>query len=136
AANPTDTTLKTALEQAKADEAKAQAEEAKAQADNTAAAPTLPAIDIVTLNFQPLIDAKNATMNKAPFSFLYAIPGVLAPLYRTPVAPAFDIELGFGSPIHVDFSSLNWFAATVRTIFGFFLYLGLIWKGITQFSRM
>lgn len=121
--------------QAAAELAKVQEEEASKEADNQASAPSLTIPQRHAVTFQPIIDARNLTMTKAPFTWFGTLPGILHDLVASPSPPHYTIDLGFLQQ-EIDLSFLDSFASTCRSIIAFFMYLMTVFLMIKIFRTM
>lgn len=139
AANPNDAALQLAAQQAaiaanQAAQAAQSAETAEPE-DYTASAPSLTIPALKAVSFQPIIDARNLTMTKAPFTWFGTLPGILDDLVASPSAPNFTIDLGIIQQ-NIDLAFLDPFASTCRSIVAFFMYLMTVFLMIKIFRSM
>jgi hypothetical protein len=137
AADPSDTAAQIAAQQAALEAARAAAEAADPaeSEDYTASAPSLTLPEIKAISFRPIIDAKNLTLSKIPFSWLSSISTSLSSLVATPQSPVFIIDLGIIEQ-EINLSFLDSFAESCRSIISFFMYLATIFLLIKIYRSM
>lgn len=140
-ANPTDAAVQIAALQAAATAAQSSANANASPTtdetpeDYTASAPSLTIPQLHAVTFQPIIDARNLTMTKAPFTWFSILPGILDDLVASPSAPNFTIDLGLLQQ-EIDLAFLDPFASTCRSIVAFFMYLMTVFLMIKIFRSM
>lgn len=124
AADPTNTALQTAADQAALDLAKAQAEAEKEEVkeeDMTASTPGLDARDIAEIDFSPITNLSTEFSSVFPFGLITSIASGFGGLDSSPITPSFTIDLGLTQK-EVNFSSFDSFASIIRSILSFLMY--------------
>ena len=144
-ANPNDLALQTALSQAKAKLKQMQATsvgdlvqseqlEAEKAKDLEITEPAVLDPELKSINLDPIKATQGVMMGKFPFSMLASAGSIFSALSTSPVAPAFDIDLGL-TVKRVDLSFLDGFASNIRSVMAFLVYVLCVYGCLRIWSR-
>lgn len=146
AADPTNTALQIAAQQARvaADQATIQAEAAKAEvetkpeeeAKTDTLPPAGPALDAdLVLDFSPFLGLQDKAMSKFPFSMVSSLGSLFSGLTSAPVTPSMDVPMPWGiAPKQITLSHWDDFAGKWRMMIALFFHASCIYAIIRRYS--